>query len=492
MFNYIESSFKIFDLTITWYAVCILIGVLLAVGMGIHEGKKLGICSDDIYYGVIFILPCAIIGARLWYVLFNLSDGWTFKKIIGLEEGGLAGLGIQGGILVAFTLVIVYCKYMRKISLYRILDLVAPGFLIGQICGRWGNFFNRELYGPVIENVELFKKLLPSFITENMYIYGQYHHPTFLYESALNFVGLVGMLVLRRKWKKLESGDLAPLYLIWYGMVRIFTESLRAQSGANEILMLGPIPVSIALSVIFIIIGISFFIIKRFIGKREYYLDILKYVEENRFDTIMFDLDGTILDSRNLIYRSFIHTFEKFRPDYIPTDDELESFFGPTLQNTFSKFSNDQKEIDEMIKYYREFNKTNHDNMCKLFPGVKELVTTLHKKKYKLAIVSSKKDDLVNHALEVFGIKDKFDLVIGADKVKKHKPDPEGILLAMKELGSKNACYVGDTTNDMLAAKAANIKCVAAMYSANPEKMIEVEPDYLIYKLSDMLRICIE
>lgn len=491
MFNYIDPSFSIFGLEITWYAVCILVGVILAVTLGIYEGKKLGICSDDIYTGVVFILPCSIIGARLWYILFNLDQDWPFRKIIGLE-GGLAGLGIQGAIIVAFALVFVYCKYMKKISLYRIMDLVAPGFLIGQICGRWGNFFNRELYGPVIENVELFQKLLPNFITENMYIYGNYHHPTFLYESALNLVGLIAMLILRRKCKKLESGDMVGLYLTWYGMVRIFTESLRSQSGANEILMLGPIPVSIALSVIFIICGITFLVLKRFVGPRNYYLDILKEVKENRFDTVIFDLDGTLLDSKNLIFRSFIHTFEHFRPGYVLSDEELESFFGPTLHQTFSKYSEDEKEIEEMIAYYREFNVSNHDQMVKLFPGVKELITTLHRKKYKLAIVSSKKDDLVNHALEIFGIKDKFNIIIGAEMVKKHKPDPEGILLAIKELDAKHACYVGDTVNDMIAAQRAGIKCVAAMYSADPEKMIEANPDYVINKLQDMLRICVE
>ena len=123
------------------------------------------------------------------------------------------------------------------------------------------------------------------------------------------------MLVLRRKCKKLESGDLVGIYLTWYGMVRIFTETLRSKSGANEILMLGPIPVSIALSVIFIICGIAFLVAKRFIGPRNKYLDILKEVEENRFDTVIFDLDGTLLDSKNLIFRSFIHTFAHFRPD---------------------------------------------------------------------------------------------------------------------------------------------------------------------------------
>ena len=95
-----------------------------------------------------------------------------------------------------------------------------------------------------------------------------YYHPTFLYESLLNLVGLVIILVGRRKFKKLESGDLIGFYLTWYGIVRIFTEILRSKSGANEILMLGPIPVSIAISCLFIICGIGYLVVKRIIGKR--------------------------------------------------------------------------------------------------------------------------------------------------------------------------------------------------------------------------------
>lgn len=100
-FNFwINPSFSLFGLEITWYAIFILIGVIIAVWAGIREGKKLGIASDEVYWGVIIVLPCAIIGARLWYILFNLDQNWTFGKIIGLE-GGLAGLAIQGGVIAA-------------------------------------------------------------------------------------------------------------------------------------------------------------------------------------------------------------------------------------------------------------------------------------------------------------------------------------------------------------------------------------------------------
>lgn len=488
-FNFwINPSFSLFGLEITWYAIFILIGVIIAVWAGIREGKKLGIASDEVYWGVIIVLPCAIIGARLWYILFNLDQNWTFGKIIGLE-GGLAGLAIQGGVIAALIAIVIYCR-VRKISLYRILDIVAPGFLIGQICGRWGNFCNHELYGPIVKNPGFLKSI--PILGENMYINGAYRHPTFLYESVLNLVGLGIILVLRRKWKKLKSGDLMGVYLIWYGFVRIFTESLRMMGDPNDPLMIGSVPVSILMSVIFIVCGAGFLIIKRFVGPKDNYQDILAEIKENKLDTILFDLDGTLLDTKPLIDKSFIHTFEHFRPDYTLSDEELDAFFGPTLYQSFSRYSEDEEEIQEMIAYYREFNIANHDAMVKPMPGAKELIHTLHKKGYKLGVVSSKKTDLVCHGLELFNLLDKMDIVIGADEVKNHKPAPDGILLAKEKLSGNRVAYVGDTLNDIKAGKAAGVKTIGCLYIKHPEIMLEAEPDYVINKLSDILKICVE
>lgn len=145
-----------------------------------------------------------------------------------------------------------------------------------------------------------------------MYILGKYRHPTFLYEGSLNLLGAIIMLILRRKFTKLKSGDLIGGYLVWYGVVRIITETLRSKSGANEVLMLGGIRVSILISIIFIILGISFLILKRFFGPQDYYKDILAEVKKNRVDTVLFDLDGTLLDTKPLIDKSFVYTFQHF------------------------------------------------------------------------------------------------------------------------------------------------------------------------------------
>lgn len=487
---WIEPSFKIGSFTIAWYAIFILTGVILAVILGVKEGKKLGIASDIIYTGVVITLPIAIIGARLWYVLFNISSFSSFGEVLGFKNGqfvGLSGLAIQGGVIAALITVYIYCR-KRNVKLYRILDVVAPGFLIGQILGRWGNFCNHELYGPIVKNPE-FLKAIP-ILGENMFINGAYRHPTFLYESALNLIGLIIMLVLRRKSKKVQSGDLIGIYLIWYGMVRIFTESLRSMSGANEILKWGPIPVSIAISFIFIVCGIAFLVLKRFFGPKEKYQDIIKFVNDNKIDTVLFDLDGTLLNTKPLIDKSFIHTFEHFRPDYKLSDEELDSFFGPTLYQTFSRYSNNEEEIQAMIQFYRDFNVPNHDSMVSPFPQAKETVKDLHKKGVKVGVVSSKKTDLVMHGLEIFGMLEYMDIVIGADEVKNHKPAPDGILLAKEKLNSKNVLYVGDTKNDIIAGKNASVKTCGVLYIKDPSIMLEVAPDYVINKLSEIEVIC--
>lgn len=487
MMNYIDPvAFKLFNAEVRWYAIFILLGVVLAVIAGVREGKKIGIPSEYIYTGVCIVLPCAILGARLWWDLFNIDKIHSFIDVFAIWDGGLA---IQGGVIAALITIYFYCRY-RKFSFYRILDVVAPGFLIGQICGRYGNFCNHELYGPIVKHPDFLKSI--PILGENMFIDGAYRHPVFLYESLLNLVGLVIMLLFRRKFKKLESGDLIGGYLVWYGIVRIFTESLRMNSGVNEPLMAGPIPMSILTSVIFILCGIAFLVAKRFIGPRTNYAKLMDTIKENKYDTVLFDLDGTLLNTRELINRSFVHTFEHFRPDHVLTDEELDSFFGPSLRQTFSRYSTDEQEIEEMIQYYREFNVSSHDEMVTAFPGAKSLIRTLARKGYKLGVVSSKKTDLVEHGLEIFGMRDKIKVIIGEEDVKNPKPDPEGILEAMRILDSKKALYVGDGVGDIEAGKNAGIDTIGVLYSDRKEQILAAEPTYTIHSLDQILAILVE
>ncbi len=525
MFNFLSDlpkSFKLFGtLEIQFYAICILTGVILATIYMLHEAKRLGVSSNFVYLGLIIGLPVGIICARIWYVIFNLDKFSNFAQMIGFTDQGfkLEGIGIQGAIMGAFISIYILCK-VKKVSLFKVFDIMAPAFLIGQICGRWGNFFNQELYGPVIGEgwYRDFISNMP-LLKDYMFINGAYRHPAFLYESLLNLVGLITLIVMRHKFKKLMIGDLLGYYLIWYGTVRIITESIRLNSGVNEPLMAGPIPVSILLSIIFIIVGITWLILKRFtnkIVKEEakyegdnpfkryfvsvkndfhntpmlYYIDVVNEIKQNKFDTILFDNDGTLVDTRELIDKSFIYTFERFRPDYELSNEELDSFFGPTLYQTFSKYGKDEEEINEMIKCYREYNIPNHDHMVKAFPYAKETLRTLHKKGYKIGVVSSKKTDLLTHGLDICGLLPYIDLVIGADEVKNHKPAPDGILLAKEKLNGNNVLYVGDALNDIEAAKNANVKSCGVLYISHPEIMLKAKPDYVVNKLNELIEIC--
>ncbi|MCR5350596.1 MAG: prolipoprotein diacylglyceryl transferase [Acholeplasmatales bacterium] len=501
MFNAFNPSIELGSLSIQWYALFILTGVCLAIWLGVQEGKKIGIKKDDIYLGILIILPIAIIGTRLWYVLFNWSDffgedGSGLSGVLGFEDGefvGLSGLAIQGGIISAGIATILYCK-KKNISIYRALDIVAPGFLIGQICGRFGNYMNQELYGPIVDHPFILQHL--GVFGDQMYIDGAYRHPVFFYEAFLNGILFVLILVFRHKklktkskWTTFLSGDLVGFYLVWYGMVRTFTETLRAHSGVSEPLMLGPIYVSILISVLFIITGIAYLILKRLFGRQTPYYDILKEIEDNKVDTILLDLDGTILDSKKLIIESFIYTFNHFRPEKEFTKEELDSFFGPTLKTTFSKFAKDDKECEEMIKYYREYNLSNYDGRVKLFPGVKDTIKYLYKKGYKIGIVSSKAHDLVLHTLEITGISQYVDVVLGQGSYENPKPAPDGILKAMEKLGTTKALYVGDTKDDILAANNAKVKACAVLYTDHPEQMIDLDIDYAINKFVELISV---
>ena len=503
MFLALQSYFKIGNLEIHYYAICILLGVIIAVWLGLREAKKFGIPSDVIYIGVLICLPLAIVGARIWYVLFNISEFKNFAHVLGFYNGrfvGLSGLAIQGGVIFAIVGVYFYCRH-RKVPLYQILDIVAPGFLIGQILGRWGNFFNQELYGPVVQNPG-FLAAIP-ILGEQMKIGGAYRHPVFLYEGTLNLIGLIIILVGRRKIRQIECGDLIAFYLVWYGIVRIPMEILRMNSDVkSDPLMLGPIPVSIATAVLFIIGGVALFILKRKVFnkwiERKGYIATIEEVASKHIDTLIFDLDGTLLNTKHLIDMSFIETFKHFYPEKELTEEELDSFFGPTLHQSFSKYTSDEEQINEMIKYYREFNIANHDTNVEAFPGAREMLRTLHQKKYHLAVVSSKKDDLVKHGLDLFGLLDYFDVILGSDEVNEPKPSPEGILKALDMMKEdrdleeikKHSLYIGDNMSDMEAARNAGIRSCGVLYVKHPEIMLDAKPDMVINKLTELIGIC--
>lgn len=287
VFDPLNNTISIGPLTIYYYAVFILTGVLVALGLGLREGERLGIKKDYILDGLIIILPLAILGTRLWYVAFQWDQfRGDLGRIFRLSEGGLA---IHGGFITAVIAAYIYTK-VRNIDLFKAVDLMAPGFLVAQAIGRWGNFFNQEAHGFVIgqtsngvpnlslDNQRAFLSetlRLPDFITNNMYLRGpqglNYYHPTFLYESLWNLLGFGIMLVLRRT-KFLRSGELLAFYLIWYSVGRFMIESMR-----TDALFIGQTGLRIAqvISILMIVLGVFWLVFTRVLNPRPYYHEVL-------------------------------------------------------------------------------------------------------------------------------------------------------------------------------------------------------------------------
>ncbi len=462
---------------VAWYAVFILLGIVIAAFISYFEFKRFGVDVNILYDGLLFAVPISIVGARLWFVLFNLSD---YSNVWQMLEVWRGGLGIHGAIIITFIFLIFYTKW-KKISYWWVLDVVAPGFLIGQTLGRWGNFMNQELYGPVIDNLNW----LPPVIRDQMFIGGEFRHPTFLYESMFNLVGLILVLILRRK-KIFKLGDILSLYLIWYGIGRIPAELLRMQSGIDEPLMIGGISVSIATSILFIVGGLAILIGKRIISK-----DPLPYYSTYGKNAVLFDLDGTLLDTKDLIFKNVTLTFKKYFPDKVLTEDELKAFVGPTLEESFSWYEPNPLRVAKMVETYREFNRANHEQGVPAFPHVKETFEALKAHDYLIGIVSSKKREFVELGLMQHELLGYVDIVVGADDVLVHKPDPTALLKAIEALNVpfENAWYVGDHENDIKAAANAKMKSIGVSYSIHYDKLLAAKPDYVVDDLEKILEI---
>lgn len=227
-------GFTIGTLSINFYGVIIALGLILAVVYGWKRSHQFGIKQDDITDGVLWIVPFAIICARLYYCAFAWEEKGYAQNPISILYIWNGGLAIYGGVIGAVIGVAVYC-WFKKIKLPALLDLVALGFLIGQSIGRWGNFFNREAYG---EETEFFLRMgLGLDASGKISPRIAYYHPTFLYESLWNAVGFVLLHFLSKRRK--YDGQIALGYLAWYGLGRTFIEGLRTDS-----LYLGPFRVS--------------------------------------------------------------------------------------------------------------------------------------------------------------------------------------------------------------------------------------------------------
>ena len=238
-------------ISIHWYSILLFIAILIGSNLAIKEAKKHGF-EEDFMVNLLFLgVIIGILGARIYYVIFNFN--YYKDNLIEIFKVWNGGLAIHGGIIAGFITIATIC-YKKKVNLLKILDYLVVGLIIAQAIGRWGNFFNGEAHGAITSLSYLESLHLPQFIIDGMYINGSYYTPTFLYESIWCLIGFIIMIILRRK-KFMKVGYLTSFYLVWYGVERFFVEGLRTDS-----LMFFSLRIAQLVSLVMIVIGIVIFI----------------------------------------------------------------------------------------------------------------------------------------------------------------------------------------------------------------------------------------
>ncbi len=268
-------AFQIGFLTVRWYGILIVSGMIIAMFLAIWAAKRRGFDVDELLNMVLIAIPAGIIGARLYYVVFMWPSMYAADPVSALYiwKGGLA---IHGGLLGGILAVFLYC-YFKKQPFWAWADIIIPGVPLAQAIGRWGNYFNQEAYGYVTD--------LPWA----MYIDGAYRHPTFLYESVWDFSCFILLVLLSLHWKKRKDGGLLATYFIYYSIGRFVVECFRTdslmlgggkavsmaliiqeaiQKGDVSLLWAQGIPIALLISLIGVAAGVMVLLFNRKYGRR--------------------------------------------------------------------------------------------------------------------------------------------------------------------------------------------------------------------------------
>ncbi|CUD53734.1 prolipoprotein diacylglyceryl transferase [Staphylococcus aureus] len=254
VFNYIDPvAFNLGPLSVRWYGIIIAVGILLGYFVAQRALVKAGLHKDTLVDIIFYSALFGFITARIYFVIFQ----WPYyaenpSEIIKIWHGGIA---IHGGLIGGFIAGVIVCK-VKNLNPFQIGDIVAPSIILAQGIGRWGNFMNHEAHGGSVSRAFLEQLHLPNFIIENMYINGQYYHPTFLYESIWDVAGFIILVNIR---KHLKLGETFFLYLTWYSIGRFFIEGLRTDS----LMLTSNIRVAQLVSILLILISISLIVYRR-------------------------------------------------------------------------------------------------------------------------------------------------------------------------------------------------------------------------------------
>jgi len=472
---------NLFGFEIRFYALCILVGATVAYFLSCKAYKKKGYDPEVLTNIFPFVLLIGIFGARVWYVIADEvipsgNLGYLFSlHLFNFTNGGLA---IQGGVLLAVlsAVLIAKIKYYKTVSVSVAFDSVLPTILLAQAFGRWGNFFNHEVYGKCVNAASL--SFIPSFILKNIggtCNPGQVAVPLFLVESFINVAGflllyyLVKKLVFNKSWYR--DGSLGFCYFIFYGLVRLILEPLR-----NQQFIMGDY-VSVYMSLVYIIIGlVGIFLC-------EFYVIIKPKVK-----ILVWDLDGTILDNATTIKLGIKHIYEKYAPNYKVTEEVLESYLGPSLKESFKRHFPGLP-YQDLIKEYRRFQAEENPIPIVLHKGVKEGLELAKQKGIINVILTTKEVKVAEANLKRLGIAEYISEVYGFERVKRMKPSAEGLIKIMKKYKVLpfNLIMIGDNLVDINCAKAVFARSGGVAYSHAIKKLLDRHCDYKVDNIKDFV-----
>ena len=493
--EFTDKALVIFGQEVAYYALCILTGIVFAAILGVRESKKFGIASNLILDGVLICVPLAILGARLYYVFTSWADfkdpsAWqTFLNILGVTDEGLKleGLAINGGIFVALIFVVIYCR-KRRMNTLAIFDQLSVGLLIGQICGRWGNFFNQEAHGPAIVTKSWFHNLIPDFIMDRMYFVDksisntpQLWHPTFLYESMWNLVGLIAILVSRKKNKHQRIGDSICFYLIWYGLGRsLIIEPLRM----DPLLFIDSVGpdvlfnrVNVVINLLLAVGGIVWLTLKHLKFKDPYYIQTQEEYKKTKIDGVICRIDDTLVTIDRLLENTYYYTaYDKLGVQL--SDEELEKVVTVKPEEYF----NNQEVVDYFYKYLED----NLDQM-QVVIDVKELFKLLFKHDYHLAVVTKYTKEYALRVLKLLKINTYVSVIV--DKDLSDDQIAKGFEAVSK---ANNILVISSLANDIMEANKRGAKSCLIYYGREIDLAMEQDPTYVISKARQLDNIIIE
>ena len=449
--TFISFNIGSISLDVRWYAVLILTGAFLAylvMRKNVKEAKYIDLDFFDSLF--VYTLWVGILGARLWFcVFYNFSYYFSHPiEIIRIWDGGLA---IQGGLFFG-ALFAYYLIKKNHYSFLKFADIILPEVLIGQGIGRWGNFVNKECHGAEVSE-EYFNGIL-SFIKEGMYINGHYYEPLFFYESVLCILGFVLIYFILRRFQN-KRGDLAYAYLMWYGLIRFFIEQRRTDS-----LYIGNLKMAQVTSVVFFVIGI--------LG----YLGVLNKLLKKDKPTLIFDFDGTLIDTTESIVEGYRALFKKYSDESKFTDEVRQQIIGPALRDLFPIYF-PGIEYDTLYKDYHDRQIEVAKTSNKPTANSAEVLKNLHEQGYNIGIVSTRSREGIEGILKDFNLQDYVDGICGLRDVEKLKPNPEGIFKLVNNNGwNKDTIMIGDSLMDMGCGN--NYGAYTVAYISDPKREEEL------------------